>query len=236
MKKHIPGYVDRDTRFRQARAAMLRERADTKITNELCEAAVGLAEGGLVVAREGNLTALLSGGEAILGTAAGTRKGETTKGKLVRCDRQGNKVDGVGRVSSEIRMHLALYERRPDIGAVVHAHPKTATAFAAAGIPLDPPALAETVAILGRVAFAEYHPPGSAELAAAVADAAVGADAVLLANHGAVTVGETPTEAFERMETLERSAEIVLAARRLGGARPLPEDEVERLLAGRRAG
>lgn len=234
MKKQIPGVVDRDTQFRQSRAAAIREREVAKITKALCEAAAGLAERGLIVAREGNVTALLPGGEEVLGTAAGSKKGEATPGKLVRCDRQGNKLDGVGRVSTEIRMHLALYERRPDIAAVVHAHPKTATAFAAAGLSLDPPVLAETVAIVGRVALAEYHPPGSPELAAEVAERALGADAVLLANHGAVTVGRDPTEAFERMETLERSAEILLAARRLGGARPLPEDEVERLVAARR--
>ena len=206
--------------------------AGAALARELAEATRRLAEGGLIVAREGNASARLPDGE-VVGTPAGARKGDLGPADMVRCDFEGRLTAGSGRVSSEILVHLAVYRARPDARAVVHAHPPTATAFAAAGVALDPPILAEAAFVLGRVATAPYHPPGSPELAAAVAAAAAGADAILLANHGALTLGRSPAEALERMETLERCAVIALMARVLGGGRPLPAPEIARLLSRR---
>lgn len=127
-------------------------------------------------------------------------------------------------------MHAAIYRRRPDVNAVVHAHPPVATAFAVAHMPLDQPILAEAVLVLGPVPLVRYAPPSTAELAEAVAEGLGAAAAALLANHGAVTVGETLARAHARMETLEHVARVTLLARLLGRISPLSADDVQCLL------
>jgi L-fuculose-phosphate aldolase len=148
---------------------------------------------------------------------------------LVKTDLEGRQIEGRLRVSSEVQMHTAIYARRGDVRAVVHAHPPTATAFAVAGVALDRPISAEAVVTLGRVPVIPYGTPSTHELADNVGDAICDAHALLLANHGALAVGEDPWRAWERMETVEQLARISLMARQLGGSNLLPAPAVERL-------
>jgi L-fuculose-phosphate aldolase len=184
---------------------------------------------GLITATEGNVSC--RDGDTILVTGGGLRKGELTSEAIVRCDLDGRVLEGSLKPSSELPLHLGVYAARPDVAAIVHAHPAYATAFAVAGIPLDQPILAEAVLLLGPVPVVPYQAPSTEALARAVADAARQADALLLANHGAVTLGETLSRALERMETLEHLARVSLLAALLGGARPLASDKVASLLA-----
>jgi L-fuculose-phosphate aldolase len=145
-------------------------------------------------------------------------------------DLEGRPLAGA-RATSEILMHAAVYRRRSDVGAVVHAHPPTATGFAVARLPLDRPVLAEPVVTLGPVPVVPFGTPSTPDLAEAVAASVGSAHALLLANHGALTVGETLWRAWERMETLEQFARISLVARLLGGQTELTPEAVGRLEA-----
>jgi L-fuculose-phosphate aldolase len=197
---------------------------------EIVEIGRRLYERGLITATEGNISVRTDAG--LLVTAGGVSKGFLTPELIVETDADGVRLGGASRVSSEIAMHAAIYRRRPDVSAVVHAHPPAATAFAVAHLPLDEPLLAESVLVLGRVPLVPYAPPSTAALAEAVADAiGAGAVAVLLANHGAVTVGQTLARAHERMETLEHVARVALLARQLGGGVPLGTADVGALLS-----
>jgi L-fuculose-phosphate aldolase len=184
---------------------------------------------GLITATEGNVSC--RDGDTILITGGGLRKGELTSSAIVRCELDGRALEGDLKPSSELPLHLGVYAARPDVGAIVHAHPPYATAFAVAGIPLDQPILAEAVLLLGPVPVVPYEAPSTEALAHAVAEAALRADALLLANHGAVTLGDTLARALERMETLEHLARVSLLATLIGGARALANDKVASLLA-----
>ncbi len=144
-------------------------------------------------------------------------------------DLDGKKIAGDRNPSSEMQMHLEVYRQRPEIQAVVHAHPPIATGFAVAGIPLDRAVLAEVVTTLGSVPIAEYATPSTRELPEAVRKYVKAHDGMLLANHGALTLGADVFAAYYKMETIEHFAKISLVARMLGGERLLSRDEVTRL-------
>jgi L-fuculose-phosphate aldolase len=183
---------------------------------------------GFIAGNEGNVSVRL--GDRLYVTPGGTCKGFLEPADVVVTDPDGRPTGGA-RPSSEILMHAAVYRRRPDVGAVVHAHPPVATGFAAAGLPLDRPVLVEPVVTLGPVPLVPFGTPATAELADGVGSAIGSAHALLLANHGALTVGETLWRAWERMETLEQFARIALAARLLGGHTELTAEAVARLEA-----
>jgi L-fuculose-phosphate aldolase len=195
---------------------------------EIIEVGRRLHEKGLITAAEGNVS--VRTGTGLLVTAAGVSKGFLTPELVLETDPEGGAHPGGPRVSSEIAMHVAIYRRRPDVQAIVHAHPPAATAFAVAHMPLDQPLLAECVLLLGRVPLVPYAPPSTGDLAERVGAAFFEASAVLLANHGAVAVGETLSRAHQRMETLEHLARVTLLTRLLGQARPLSTEDVEALL------
>ncbi len=185
----------------------------------------------LIVAAEGNLSARLPRG-LFLATPAGACKGLLTPGDLVVVDEQGRTADGsAARVSSEWPLHRQIYAARPDAGAVCHAHPPWATAFATAREPLEGCLLPEAVATLGGVPLAEYATPGTAEVPLSVRGLVRDHDAFLLANHGVVTVGETITAAYFKLETVERLAQVTLLARLLGGERRLSPGQVAALMS-----
>jgi len=183
---------------------------------------------GLVAGNEGNVSA--RDGDRLYVTPGGACKGFLAQGDVVTTDLQGHPERG-GHATSEILMHVAVYRRRPDVRAVVHAHPPVATGFAVAAIALDRPVLAEPVVTLGPVPVVPFGTPSTADLAERVADAIPSAHALLLANHGALTVGETLWRAWERMETLEQYARIALVARLLGASNELSAEAVAALEA-----
>ncbi len=192
----------------------------------ICEAGRRLAERGLIAGAEGNISARCGG--TLLVTPAGRSKADLAPADLVEVDARGHPL-GRGVPSSELALHLVVLAERHDVGAVVHAHPPTATGFAAAGLAMDGDELPELLAQFGGVPLVPYGMPGSRELAERVRPFVAGPQALLLANHGAVTFGSSVEEAEERMESVEQGARILLTARLLGGARHLPPAEVEKL-------
>jgi L-fuculose-phosphate aldolase len=152
-----------------------------------------------------------------------------TADMMVVTDLEGRKLAGERDPSSEMQMHLEVYRQRPDARAVVHAHPPIATGFAVAGIPLDRAVLAEVITTLGSVPIADYATPSTRELPEAVRQYVKAHDGMLLANHGALTLGADLFAAYYKMETIEHFAKISLVARLLGGERLLSRQEVDRL-------
>jgi len=182
--------------------------------------------------RDGNVSVRLPG-DAVLVTRAGVRKGDVTEEDLIRVDRTGRRVGGEGHPSTETGMHLRIYALRPDVGAVVHAHPPVATGFAAAGQAIDECVLPEVIVGLGAVPLARYATPGTPELSASLDSLLAAHDAILLENHGVVTMGADVDAAYQRMENVEHAARILLVARLLGGPRPLSSAQVGELVASR---
>jgi L-fuculose-phosphate aldolase len=201
---------------------------ETRIRADIVEVGRRLYARGLIAANEGNVS--VRGGDSLWVTPAGICKGFLTPEMIVRTDLEG-RSRGEGRASTETAMHLAVYARRPDVQAVVHAHPPTATGFAVAGLPLDRPLIAEAVVVIGEVPVVPYGTPSTRGLAENIGQAICGAQALLMANHGAVTVGETVWRAWERMETLEQLAKVALVTRILGQHNVLPAADVARLEA-----
>ncbi|HEV2690164.1 MAG TPA: class II aldolase/adducin family protein, partial [Bryobacteraceae bacterium] len=138
---------------------------------------------------------------------------------------------GKRRVSSEIGMHLLIYRLRPDVHGIVHAHPPTATGFAASGLDLNRPLVCEVVVGLGSIPLARYGTPGTPELTDALEPLIPNHDAILMANHGVVTFGSSLENAYMKMETVEHFARIALVTHLLGHEQPLGEKEVEKLVA-----
>jgi len=183
---------------------------------------------GWVAANDGNISIRLDE-RRILCTCTGVSKGMMTPADLIVCDLAGNHLEGARAKTSEIAMHLTIYQMRPDVSAVVHAHPPVATGFAVAGRPLNLALLPEVVVGLGCVPLADYGLPGTPALAEGMLPYIPKYDAMLLANHGSVCYGEDVYQAFFRMETVEHFARITLVAELLGGPRVLPRDEVTKL-------
>lgn len=197
-----------------------------KARRELVTYGRRLYEKGFVASTDGNLSARLDPG-GFVATPTGLPKGELSEEVMARLDSAGRSLSG--RASSEWPMHLAIYRIRPDVGAVVHAHPPFATALACAGRTIGRPILSEVVISLGTVPLAPFELPSSEGLADGVARSLGPHNAVLLANHGAVTVGPDPRTAYYRMETLEQAARITLYADLFGGGKPLPAPAVQAL-------
>jgi L-fuculose-phosphate aldolase len=187
-------------------------------------------ERNLLVAMDGNLSAMMPSGQIIC-TKAGCHKGFLTDDDLVVINRQGEKVRGRGRPTSEMAMHLACYDARPDVKAVIHTHPPISIAFTIAGVSMARCVLPEVILTLGVIPTVEYATTGTSDLAARVGETIVDHDAILMDRHGAVCVGRDLLEAFCRLETMEHTALITKTARDLGGVRELPPEEAVRLRA-----
>ena len=152
---------------------------------------------------------------------------------LVIVDLQGRKIAGHRAVSTEIRMHLLIYRLRPEIKGVVHAHPVTATGYAAACVELNQALLSEVVLSLGCIPLARYATPGTEELSTVLEPLIPHHDAILMANHGVVTYGDSLLRAYLKMETVEHFAKVALITHMLGKQHPLSDAEVEKLVAAR---
>ncbi len=183
---------------------------------------------GYTASNDGNISVRLDAGRLLM-TPKNVCKGFMDPEMMCITDLDGKKLAGARDPSSEIQMHLEVYRQRQDVQAVVHAHPPVATAFAVAGIPLDRAILAEVVTTLGSVPIADYATPSTKELPDAVSRYIKAHDGMLLANHGALTVGSDLFSAYFKMETIEHFANISFVARMLGGERLLSRDEVLRL-------
>ena len=171
------------------------------------------------------------GPDRVLVTPRGLAKGDMVPDDVVEVDYEGRHIRGSREASTEVLMHLTILAARRDVQAVVHAHPPVATGFAAAGQTLDRNVIPELIAYVGPVALAPYGMTGTSELSERLRPLVAEHDAILLANHGAVTMGRTLDEAQYRMESLEQSARILLVARLLCGPVPLGSDDVARLEA-----
>jgi len=202
--------------------------SETELRADIVEVGRRLYARGYTASNDGNISVRLDAGRLLM-TPTGVCKGFMTPNMMVITDLDGKKLTGDRDASSEIQMHLEAYRRRPDVQAVVHAHPPIATGFAVAGIPLDRAVLAEVVCTLGSVPIAEYATPSTKELPEAVRQYVQAHDGMLLANHGALTLGKDLYSAYYKMETIEHFAKISLVARLLGGERLLSREEVFRL-------
>lgn len=205
---------------------------ESALRQEIVEVGRRLWQKSFVAANDGNITCKLDDG-FILTTPTGVSKGFMTPDMIVKVDMDGNAMEGYLKPSSEIFVHIMIYKERPDVRAVLHAHPPFATAFAVAGISLEHPVLPEAILHLDGVPLSPYGTPGTPELVEAIRPYIKGRNAVLLENHGAFTVGDSPLHAYYRMETLEHFAKISLLARLLGRERVLSPEEVYRLLQSR---
>src|SRR5919109_928395 len=203
-------------------------RTEDQIRCDIVEVGRRLWQRGYVASNDGNISVRLDD-RRLMTTPANVSKGFMTPDMMVITDLEGKKISGDRKASSELKMHLQVYRERPDAHAVVHAHPPTATGFAVAGIPLDRAVLAEVVTTLGSIPIAEYGTPSTAELPEAVRKYIKAHDGMLLANHGAVTCGNSVLGAHFKMETIEHFAKISLVARLLGREHLLSREEVDRL-------
>jgi L-fuculose-phosphate aldolase len=187
---------------------------------------------GFVSGYDGNISARLDD-HRILSTPTTMSKGRMQPDDLVIVDYEAKKITGRRNVTSEIAMHLLIYKRRSDVHAVVHAHPPTATGYAAAGLSLNKALVSEVVLSLGCIPLARYATPGTPELTEALRPLVGSYDAILMANHGVVTCGPDLERAYYRMETVEHFAKISLVTELLGRQVLLSETEVDKLLAAR---
>ena len=201
---------------------------DAEARQAILEAGRRMFQRQYVAANDGNISCRV-GEDSVWITPSGVSKGFMTEDMLLRVDLEGCVLEGSGKPSSEMKMHLRVYRENPAVRAVVHAHPLAATSFAIARIPLDMSVLTEAVMSLGVVPVAEYATPGTQEVPDSIAPFCRDYNAVLLANHGALAWGGDLWEAFDRMETVEHTAKIIWNARLLGNPVALTEDQVARL-------
>jgi L-fuculose-phosphate aldolase len=196
-----------------------------------------LWERGYVAATDGNLSARLSS-DRLMATASGLSKGFLSTDDLVMLRLDGSPASSYrGRArkpSSEISMHLEVYRQRPDVNAVVHAHPPLATAFSIAGVTLARCVIPEVIVTLGSIHTTDYATPGTVEVSASIRESIKEYDAIILTHHGSLTVGRSLWEAYLRLEKVEHTAQITLAAQQLGRVQTLSPQAVEKLAEKRR--
>jgi L-fuculose-phosphate aldolase len=202
--------------------------AESALRADIVEVGRRMYARGYTASNDGNISCRL-GGDRLLMTPKSVCKGFMTPDMMCITDLDGRKLQGDRDPSTEMLMHLEVYRQRPDAQAVVHAHPPIATGFAVAGIPLNRAVLAEVLTTLGSIPIAAYATPSTQELPDAVRKYIKAHDGMLLANHGALTVGADLYSAYYKMETIEHFAKISLVARLLGRENLIAREEVERL-------
>jgi L-fuculose-phosphate aldolase len=208
------------------------QRSEEQLRRDLVEFGQRIHQQGLVSACDGNLSVRLDE-RRVLATPSGVSKGMMQPEQMVVVDLNGQRLCGDCPVSSEIQMHLTIYRERPDVHAVVHAHPPTATGFASAGMALDQPICSEIIISLGAVPLAEYGTTGTPALSESLMPWVHDYDAILLANHGAVSYGHDLLAAYLKMEAVEHFAQIMLVTKQLGHHELLTDDEIAKLIEAR---
>ena len=199
---------------------------------DICRFGKMLHERNYVAATDGNLSVRLDP-DTILCTPTMMSKGMMEPEDLVVVNMAGRRVTGRRNVSSEIAMHLHIYRLRPDVHGIVHAHPPTATGYAAAGLPLNQALVSEIVISLGCIPLARYATPGTVELTQALEPLVPNYDAILMANHGVVTYGSDLLQAYMKMETVEHFACITMVTHLLGRQQLLSDEDVRKLVVAR---
>jgi len=207
--------------------------SELEIRKAMCDVGRRMYEKNLVAATDGNISVKL-GPDRFLCTPSGVSKGFMAPNEMVLADSKGNKLGGDGRVTTEFFTHLAVYEEREDVGAVVHAHPPRAIGFTLAGRSLSSCVLPEVVMALGGIPTTEYATPASKEGSIVIREYIRNCDAVLMDRHGAVTAGRDVYDAYYKMEKLEHAAETLLTASLLGEIRTLEAEEVHKLFEARK--
>lgn len=204
---------------------------DTEVKDQICDVCHKMWQLGWVAANDGNVSVRLEDGNFMV-TPTGISKSFITPEKLVKINAKGEILEANPgyRPSSEIKMHMRCYQERSDVNGVVHAHPPTATGYACAGLSLDDYSMIETVIGLGSIPLTPYGTPSTMEVPDAITPYLQHHDAMLLQNHGALTVGCDLLTAYYHMETLELFAKITLTAHLLGGAKELPKNQIDKLL------
>jgi len=206
-----------------------------EIKKEMCEIGKRVYNRGMVAANDGNFSVKLSDNE-FLCTPTGVSKGFMTTEYICKVDAKGNVITANKgfKPSSEIKMHMRVYQERPDVKSVVHAHPLYATTFAIAGIALTAPIMPEAVIALGCVPLAKYGTPSTMEIPDAISPYLQHFDAVLLENHGALTFSDSLLGAYHKMESVEFYARLLYQSMQVGGPQELSEAQVQRLYEIRR--
>ena len=213
----------------------IKKMSEYEIKKQICEIGKRIYDKGMVASNDGNISVKISDND-FLCTPTGVSKGFMTPEFICKVDAEGKVIQAYEgfKPSSEIKMHMRVYKERPDVKSVVHAHPRYATSFAIAGIPLTEPIMPEAVIALGCVPIAEYGTPSTEEIPDAVSKYLQYYDAVLLANHGALAFSDSLLNAYHKMESLEFYAQLLYQSKMLGGPKQLSEDQVQRLYEIRR--
>ena len=208
---------------------------ELSIKQQICDIGKRIYDKGMVASNDGNISVKLNDNE-FLCTPTGVSKGFMTPEYICKVDADGKVLEANPgfKPSSEIKMHMRVYKERPDVNAVVHAHPMYATGFAIAGIPLTQPIMPEAVISLGAVPIAEYGTPSTEEIPDAISKYLQSYDAVLLENHGALSFSDILLNAYHKMESVEFYAKLLYIANQLGGPKELSESQVQRLYEIRR--
>lgn len=199
------------------------------LKQQIVETGKRMYQRGMVAANDGNLSIRVDDNRILL-TPSGMSKGFMQVSDLVLVDLSGTVISGDKKPTSEMGLHLTVYEERPQIQAVCHAHPPYATAFSVVGKSLDSCILSEMITVLGSVPLVPYATPGSPQLPEAIRPFVAQYDAFLLQNHGALTVGKDLTDAYHKMETLEHSAHVYFVSQLLGSPHVLDEEQLKDLL------
>lgn len=206
-----------------------------EIKKQICEIGRRIYNKGMVAANDGNISVKLSDNEYLC-TPTGVSKGFMTPEYICKVDKEGKVIQANPgfRPSSEIKMHMRVYAKRPDVGSVVHAHPMYATSFAIAGIPLTQPIMPEAVISLGCVPIAEYGTPSTMEIPDNLEKYLPYFDAVLLESHGALTWSTDLLAAYHKMESVEFYAELLYKSKMLGGPKEFDKANIKKLYEIRR--
>ena len=205
--------------------------AEYEIKKFMCEIGKRVYNNGFVAANDGNFSVRISQNE-ILTTPTGVSKGYMTPDMICKVNMKGETIQSSGnyKPSSELKMHIRVYEERPDVKSVVHAHPPYGTSFAIAGIPLTKQIMPEATIFLGCIPIAEYGTPSTHEIPDAISKYLQNYDAILLENHGALTYGGDLLAAYFKMESLEFYAKLMYRSIMLGGPKELSHSQVSDLL------
>lgn len=208
----------------------MQKMSEKEIKELMCEIGRRVWQKGMVASNDGNFSVKLNDNE-FLCTPTGVSKGFMTPDYICKVDAKGNVLEANEgfRPSSEVKMHMRIYEKRPDVNAVVHAHPIFATAYAIAGKPLDRVIMPEAAIFLGEVPLAKYATPSTDEVPDSIEQYLPYVNQVLLENHGALTWGPDLLSAYHKMESVEFYAELMYRADMLGGAKEIEKSQVEKL-------